>query len=507
MSAVLHETARPAARTETPDSWRAVPVLAVFETRQLFRSLPLLLGFAVYLAWIVWKGRDYADGNPALQDADRATQSVPLLIGLAVLLAVNQAVLRSRRRDTERHFAVLVMTPLRRTLAHLLSVVPVALLTAVCVAAQYGWQALKPGALGHGSPGELLVGPLTVLLFGAGGVLAARLLPSVFAAPLVIVLFMFLLLLGSSVAGDAGWVRWLTPVVTENSSQVLPSGLIGRPAAWHALYLAALALSVALLAVLAGGGARAWSARVGLAGAVALTAVAVVAQGAGVSPQLTAARERATFHPEQVQTCVARDGSRYCAFPEWRGRTADWAAVVAEVRSLAGGTARTQPLVVRQRIDATYGLESDAGLLPSKQAGVVSVGTSWGGNRVPEFSAAVAGVLVAGGEKEAAELCDGRMVTVMWLALAWQSDPLDALRRVRLDDSVKGSAIVLAPTEPLSMTAGQTEVVRELLERPAAEVAPTVKAHWAELVSPKVTTARVAELTGVKGKFGADTCD
>jgi hypothetical protein len=46
------------------------------------------------------------------------------------------------------------------------------------------------------------------------------------------------------------------PVVLENSSAAFPSDLLGRPAAWHALYLAALAVTVALLAVLLGGGAR-----------------------------------------------------------------------------------------------------------------------------------------------------------------------------------------------------------------------------------------------------------
>ncbi|MFD3844062.1 ABC transporter permease [Streptomyces sp. NPDC058642] len=505
MSAVM-EAAPPAERTASRDSWAAVAALARFEARRLLMSLPVIVGFLAYVAWIVWSAQDYADGYPALQNVDRATQGGPLLVGLAVLLAVNQAVLRSGRQDTERHFGVLVMGAGRRTTAHLLSVVPAVLLTAVCVAGQFGRQSLKSGALGHGSVGELLVGPLTVLLFGAVGVLMARLVASVFAAPLLLVVFLFFFVLGTGLGGESGWVRWLYPVVGEMSNNTLPSDLIGRPALWHAVYLAGLGLSLALLAVLLGGG-RARSARALFVGALALTCLGGTAQAQGVPAKTTAARERVTFHPEQVQTCVERAGSRYCAFPEWRDRTADWASVVDQVQSLAGGTAHDQRLLVRQRIDATYGLDGDAAIAPSKAAHQVTVGTEWGGNRVPEFSAAVAAVLIAGDENSAGGLCDGRMVTLMWIALAWESDPITQLRRVRLDDSVTGSAIVLSPTNPMSMTEGQTTVVRELLERPRGEIEAKVKSRWSELTAPKVTTARVAELLGVDAKVKADSCD
>jgi hypothetical protein len=84
---------------------------------------------------------------------------------------------------------------------------------------------------------------------------------------------------------------------------------------------------------------------------------------------------------------------------------------------------------------------------------------------------------------------------------------MTSLRNVRLDDSVRGSAIVLSPTNPMSMTAGQTDVVRELLGRPAGEIAPRVTAHWAELTAPKVTTARVAKLLGVAAPKAADRCE
>ncbi|MER7223753.1 ABC transporter permease [Streptomyces rubradiris] len=483
----------------------AVLALALFEARRLLLRLPVLLALAGYTAWLVWHNLQPWDEFPALQDADRATQGGPLFVALAALLCANQAVLRSRRRDTERHFAVLALSRGQRTAAHALSVVPLALLVAVGVIVQFTWEAVKPGAIGHGSPAELLVGPLTVLLFGALGVLLARLVPSAVAAPLLFVVF-YLMFVGAAFpfAGETG-IAWLAPVVGTANKYPFPSGLLGRPAAWHALYLAGFAATAALLAVLLSG-SRGRSVQGAVAAALAVTVLGGVAQTRDVPEATAAARQRASLTPEKEQTCLRRGTSEYCAFPEWAPRTAEWERVVREVQSLAGGPAQGQRLLVRQRLDARYGLDNDSALPPSATAHQVTVGTAWGGNRVPEFSTAVAAVLVAGDEKAAAELCDGRMVTVMWLSLAWQHDPESQLRNVRLDDSLSGEAVVLSPTDPLTMTAGQTDVVRALLDRPLPSVVGRVKAHWAELTAPKITTARAAELLGVRAKVGPDRC-
>ncbi|MEU5395620.1 ABC transporter permease [Streptomyces tibetensis] len=503
MTTLVEKPVASAIRNAPGGSFKAVLALALFESRRLLTRIPVLLAFAVYLGWTVWgAGKAWGD-YPALQDADRATQSAPMLVGFAVLLSVNQAALRSRRHGTERHFAVLVLPQWRRTAAHALSVVAAALLTAVCVAGQFGREALRPAAIGHGSVSELLVGPLTVLLFGTAGLLLAGLVRSAIAAPLLVVFGLFLFAFFWGTSDDA--TRWLLPAVVEASSNTLPSDLMGRPAAWHALYLAGLALSLGLVAVLVAGG-RKPVVMAGAAGALAMTLVGGVAQSAGESPELVKARERATLHPEQVQTCLRRDGSTYCAFPEWGPRVADWAGVVDRVRSLAGGSAHEQDLVVRQRIDARYGLSGDAALTPLERPHEVTVGTQWGGNRVPEFAAAAAGVLIAGDEKAANSICDGRIVPLMWLAVGWESDPLDALRRVRLDDSVTGSAYVLQPTHGLYMTEAQTEVLRALLDLPRDEAGARVKDHWGELTAPKVTAARAAELLDLPAPEGEDKC-
>ncbi|CAM5627724.1 hypothetical protein SALBM311S_11531 [Streptomyces alboniger] len=507
MSAVM-EARQTVVRAEPGRLWRAVTDLALFEARRLLTRVPVLFAFLVLVAWIVWRTPYSYDGYPALQDVDRATQGGPVLVALAVLLSVNHAVLRAKRRDTERHFAVLVVQPWRRTVAHVLSVVPVAAVVALCVAAQFTWQALKPGAVGRGSVAELLVGPLTVLLFGAAGVLLARLVASVAAAPLLLVFVLFLFVFSASSGGsEEDGTRWLYPMVIEADGNTFPSDLLGRPAAWHALYLVALALTVGLLAVLCGGGLRIRTVQAAFVAMLAVTVLGASAQMTGVPAATTLARERASTTPEKEQTCVERDGSTYCAFPEWIPRTGTWADTVKQVRSLAGGTAHDQKLLVRQRIEARYGLSSGSTLDPSTTPHQVTVGTNWGGNRVPEFTVAVAGVLVAGDEKTATgDLCDGRMVTIMWLGLAGRPDPIGDLARVRLDDSISGSAVIISPTEGLYMTSGQTSVVRQLLDQPRQTVAERVASHWTELTAPKVTTAEVARLLHVKAPKEGDKC-
>ncbi|MEU9170949.1 ABC transporter permease [Streptomyces sp. NPDC048420] len=507
------ETAAESAAVHDDDprrSWAAVFALARFEARDLLRYIPVLATLVLYVgytAWTLFHTKDGMDAFPALQDTDRGTQTGPLLLGIALFVCVNRCALRSRRRGTDRQFDVLVMEPWRRTVAHVLSVVPYAVLTALVVLGEFTRQALRPGAVGHGSPAELAVGPLYVLLCGAFGVLLARLVPTTFAAPVGVIALVVLRVFISVGTNGAEWSRWLSPIVGEEGGDtVLPSDLIGRPAAWHALYLTGLILLLALCAVLASGG-RVWSLKAGAVGALALTLAGALGQAGGVSPELTAAREQASVSPQKDQSCVRHGGSTYCAFPEWTGRAGTWAGVVDRVQSLAGGTAAKQPLLVRQRIDARYGLTGDAAIDPLSTPNQVTVGTRWGGNRVPEFAVGVAYVLVAGDESKGSALCDGRVVTAMWLALGGDTHPLADLANVRIDDSVTGAASVLSPTDGLSMTAGQTDVVRELLARPRGEVTASVKRHWSQLTASGVSTVQVARVLGAEVPKGAKDCE
>ncbi|MCX4763162.1 ABC transporter permease [Streptomyces sp. NBC_01275] len=488
----------------------AVLALARFETRELFLQIPVLFFLALYIALVVWRLAHEEGMNdfPILNMVDRDTQESPLLLGIALLVCVNSATLRSRKNGTVQQFDVLAMDPWRRTLAHVLSVVPFAALTAVAVGAEFTRAALKPGAIGHGSFGELALGPLSILASGVLGVLLARLAPSPLAAMVFVVAGYLLVITASASVDEGGWAGWLSPTIfgADTNGDPVPSDLIGRPAAWHALYVAALCVLLACAALLLSGGRNR---AVKTAGALALAAT--VAGAIGQYPRdasaLDAARRTASETPQKVQSCTTYDGSTYCSFPEWSVVRSDWADVVDRVQSLAGGAAAKAPLTVRQRVDLSGGIESDSTLASSATPQEVTVGTRWGGNRVPEFAVGVASVVVMGTEAAALDACDARNVTTMWLALGADPTPLQTFKNLRLDDSTEGSGVVLAPTNPLSLTARQTAVVRELLDRPRADVTARVKAHWTELTSANTTTAEAAKLLGVPVPEEAEKCE
>jgi len=505
---VTKRAAAPHADHDRGTASASVVALAVFEARQLLLQIPLLVFGLLYLAYVGYGlfGRDEGmDAYPVLHDVDRATQGAPELFAVALLVCVHRATMLNRRRGLEEQFGVLAMPPARRTLAHALSVVPFAVGVAVLVDVQFARAALRPGAVGHGSLFELAVAPLTVLLAGALGVLLARVLPHP-AAPLVFLLALGLLTI--AVPGGSGThaVHWLWPVVLENGGTPVPGELLGRPAGWHALYLVGLTVLLVGAAMWVAGG-RARVLKAATAVALAAAVAGAVGQAPGDSAGLQAARKAEADHPAKFQTCVERDGSRYCAYPDWKGWTVDWAGVVRRVRSEAAGTQATTRLTVRQRIQEITDLTTDATLPTSSTPGTVTVGTQWGGNRVPEFAVGVARVLVAGSEHASLDMCDARVVTTMWLALADDPTPTATFRHLRIDDSLSGPAAVLTSDGgTMSVSAQQTEVVRELLREPHDTVAARVKSHWQQLVSPHTTTAEAAHLLGVKAPKGPDDC-
>ncbi|MEU9666598.1 ABC transporter permease [Streptomyces bobili] len=490
----------------------AVLALARFEARELFLQIPVLVFIVLYLGFTTARlmFQDGMSDYPVLNTVDRSTQTAPLLLAIALLVCTNAAALRSRKHGTVQQFDVMAMEPWRRALAHVLSAVPFAVLTAVVVAAEFTREASKPGAIGHGSAGELAVGPLVVLMAGITGVLLARLVPTPFA-PILFVIGTYLLMVLATDATESGdpWVGWLSPMVFSGISggDPVPSDLLGRPAAWHAFYLLGLcALLTCAALLLCGGRTRAVKAATALA--LAITATGAIGQLPHDTAALEAARKAASTTPQEFQSCTEYEGSTYCAFPEWKGVRDDWAAVVDRLRSAAGGSAADARLMVRQRIDVSGGIEEDAALDPSTTPGEVTVGTRWGGNRVPEFAVGAATVLVAGTEDATTrEMCDARAVTIMWLVLGSDPTPMATFQNVRLDDSTTGSGQVLAPTNGLSLTDHQTTVIRELLAQPRAETTALVKKHWPALTSAQTSTAEAAKLLGVAVPQGVESCD
>src|SRR5262245_37508120 len=118
---------RPAGDRTRP-AWRATLALARVEGLRLPRH-PLVLVAAALLVWPWAAGLRHRDDTyPVLHHADIGTQQALLLLAAAVLIAANLAVLRAHRHGAEPLYGTLALPAWRRTLAHLLSLLPVTLL-------------------------------------------------------------------------------------------------------------------------------------------------------------------------------------------------------------------------------------------------------------------------------------------------------------------------------------------------------------------------------------------
>ncbi|MFE7836062.1 ABC transporter permease [Streptomyces sp. NPDC057474] len=480
---------------------RAVLALARVEARRLLLHPLVLVALVAYLTLVLWPSSESEDAYPVLQDIDRETQTGQLLLGLAVMVAVNLAVLRSHRRGTDAYLGVLVLPPWRRTVAHLLSVLPAVLVGALIVVGQFTAAALKPGAVGHGSVSELATGPLLVLLPAAVGVLLGRVARSAFVAPLAVVAFLAVTMVFVADSQSAAWLRGMAPVLFDEGARPMPSELLGRPAAWHALYLLALAALVAAGAVLLSGG-RTRAVRATTLGALGAVVTAVVLQGMAPSDAVREAREVATRDPAAVQSCERRGATTYCAFPEFTPWIDEWARVTDKVRSLAGDPETTRALTVRQKVAALDGPSGNTEISPAAP-GELTATTAWGGERELEFAASVARGLVVGHERYGGAHCDARGVLMVWLAVRATRDGQAMFDRT--GDNFNSPGVIQAPVTAIALRGRELAVVQKLFAEPQGEVDRRVEASWAELSASGTTTDRAATLLGVTAP--AETAD
>ncbi|MFJ7045281.1 ABC transporter permease [Streptomyces sp. NPDC101112] len=493
MTALIRTPVTAPAPPSARDGLRAVLALARVEARRLLLHPLVLVSLAGYLALLLWPGGEPEDAYPVLQDVDRETQFGQLLLGLAVMIAANLGVLRSHRRGTDGSFAVLVVQPWRRTCAHVLAVLPTVFVGALIVAGQFTAEALKPGAVGHGSVFELATGPLLILLLAVLGVLLGRLIRSSFVAPLAAVAVIAAVFVFVADSSSPAWLRGLTPILFDEGARPLPSALLGRPAGWHALYLLALAVLAAAGAVRASG-SRTRAVRATALTALAAVVVAVVLQGTAPSDAVREAREVATRDPAEVQDCERRGPTTYCAFPEFTPWIDEWARATDRVRSLAGGAGAEQALTVRQKANALDGPSGVREPLPAAP-GEVTASTAWGGERELEFAVSVARELVVGHERSEGAYCDARGVLMVWLAIRATRDG-EALFD-KTGDAFNSPGVIWAPVTAISLRDRELTLLERLLTRPQADVGRAVRAHWAELSAAGTTTDRAAALLGV----------
>jgi hypothetical protein len=521
-------------------SRRSMLALAAVETGRLLRH-PAVLAATALSAWLLWRAG--ANTVPVLHYADIATQLELAPLAAAALLATNLAVLRPHRDGAVDLQGATRLTLARRTMAHLLSVLPLVALGAVLVAADLAWLAGVPGRTGSPNAAEAATGPALIVLGGCLGVLLGRLWRSVALAPLVLVvvaagsLTLAQLYIGGHDTRPYVWLGTLLSPVTPDPP---PAALLGRPASWHLVYLLGAA---AVLGALAVGRSQAQArvlrrpeaaTAVVLVAALAVTTAAAVVQTRPTSPALAARWLAAARDPAAQLVCQRRGPAVYCVFPGFEPQIGLWEptvrAVVAGVPPTAA--ARALPVTVAQRVGWFHLIEEDepgAAVSPGVGQGVGQLGrpvapisTTWGrqGQLLADTQARlavnVAARLVAppdtvtspsgagsksnpGPGPSAPDGCNARAVVALWLAARVSPQAAEGIRR--------GLTHTPDPTFTLTHDADIDDVswgVREgrfalaLLERPGDQVAQIVWGNWDLLTRPDTTLERLGELLGVQ---------
>jgi hypothetical protein len=262
----------PAARSPA----RIIVALTSAESRRLLRHPAFLVGAGLsvyeFVAYPNVKPADVGYGffsNSVGAAYFNLTGWGVMPLALATLIALNLAALRSARHHTDDLYAALPVPARARTAACLIASVCGLAIAAVLVAAAYRYLGAKNGLIvdyngltAAPSVYELAQGPLVVAVFGVLGVALAVWLPRLGAAFTVLfALFVTETLLGSWVTVHDG-LRWLLPFANSatftrphaNFPEGVPrdhgvNGFDVAGARWHLLYLAALAIVFAALAL------------------------------------------------------------------------------------------------------------------------------------------------------------------------------------------------------------------------------------------------------------------
>ncbi|GAA0462104.1 ABC transporter [Actinoplanes capillaceus] len=509
MTAALAE--RPAPATPRPgDPRRAMLALARTEGARLLRHPAVIAGLLLFTGpetyrWLTGRANRF----PVLQDEDWSTQFLALLVlGGGALIAANLGALRADRHATTGLYDTLVLPPAWRTGAFLLAVLPFTVLVAVLTATRIALLAALPGSAGRPDPAELALHPAVVLLFGAAGVLLARLARTVIVAPLLL-LAAAVAVYAAGLSSLPGHVRWLLPVALEQPPMPVPVALTSRPSGWHLAYAAGLIALVAV-AALAAAGAR--NRRLVIVGAVALsvTAGAGAAQYLPVGDAVRNARATAAERPAEMQDCRTIGSVTYCAFGDFASWTGDWDAVVRGVLRAVPAEAAGRPLVVRQRVSTEDRMIDGRVVTAEEQAAAaaqwqriepaaVTVGTRWGDGRSEMSLAGLVAYQIVTGEAAPAHIpvCGARGVLVAWLA--GQATPATAAG-LRAADATSWGGVPFGDMQfPVGFSVPDREMaaVSALLRRPSGDVAATVARSWTELTAAGTTADRAGELLGV----------
>jgi hypothetical protein len=502
-------------------SRRSMLALAAVESGRLLRHPAVLAGTALSV-WLLWRwGRGTV---PVLHYADIATQ-VPLApLAAAALLATNLAVLRPHRDGAVDLYGSTRLSLARRTLAHLLSVLPLAALGGVLVVADLAWLAGVPGSVGAPHVAEAATGPALIVLGGWLGVALGRVWRSVAVAPLVLVgLAVGSLTLADLYVGghdQRSWV-WLGTLLRPVTIDPPPAALLGRPATWHLVYLLGAAVVLGALAVWRSQAqARVRRRAQAVTGAVVVAALAVTTGAAVVqtrpTPAALAARRLAAASDPARQVCQRRGPAVYCVYPGFEPQIGLWEptvrAVVAAVPPAAA--AQAVPVTVAHRvglhrlIDEEVNLGVQEGQGPSGPM-VAPVGTAWGRDgplfefAQARLAASVAARLVAptrgDGEEPQWSPCNAQAVVALWLGGQASPQAAEAISQAVTDPF---SEILVFSHDPVlddpqwGVRAGRFALT--LLDRPRDQVTQTLWRNWDLVTAPETTIERLGEVLGMQ---------
>ncbi|HUR77563.1 MAG TPA: hypothetical protein VMZ22_06435 [Acidimicrobiales bacterium] len=313
-----------------------------------------------------------------------------------------------------------------------------------------------------------------------------------------------------------------------------------RPTAWHLVYLAALVVFMALVALARSGVPRHLA--VALAASVGLAGVAGWMQTRPAPPARVAEMVRYLEHPEAHQTCEERGRARYCVFPDGARNVAGWDKRVNALFALAPAAATAgRHLQVRERVPTVVGNSNcspvafSAGLV-KEVAAAIDPARVWraddaihpGTDTLPCSDESVNGFFFAvqvgtwtvglpSSPHGLDERCraDGRSRAALALWLGAASTPggvrqLRALVNEQSGDHIRFDSWNDPPMWGVEFARADAKLALILLQRPKADTAATFGAHWARVSAPTTTSAELADLFGLHPASapatGATTC-
>lgn len=451
--------------------------------------------------------------------------SFSAMVGFGVTVAALLGALRSRRSGTEELYGSVPTSARARTAAHLGSLLATVPISAAVVLSLV-WLLSSNESTGTFGLPALVLPALLVLGGGASGVLVARWVPSVFAAPAAIIA---IFVLQANLGYDHPRWRWLHFA----DMDVSPTPLFDvRHDGLHVVYIAGLILLAVALALARDGLSR----PVVALGATALLVVAATGWVTTRPPTSAQAAARADLleRPARHQACSERGGVTYCAYAGYEGWVGPWAQAVSGALGNVPAGSVAEGLVVRQRpTQELYGeLAPEVRRVTDPEqvwtgAGEVHPSMQWHASRgdLPlayAVTATAVGLRTDRGWGEEACSAGGQARVVVALVLAGLATPdaAGALRDQadRVEGAGPGALVQLATVgddESLDASGSSLDIdqasagrgadlvaAATLLEDPAADASPdglaeSIAAGWDRLVDPATPAAEVFEFLEV----------